>query len=447
MNNKLTSAGLLVAALLVSSASFAQVKIGANPTTISSNANLDVEDNLGRHMVVLNNGNVGIGIAAPVVKLNVENGNFSVNQGADNAFTGTIQASAAIGSGNTNRSYYSLTVGQNNVTDGQNSLAIGFQNFTGASGNNSFSYGQTNQSTGANSISGGFASFASGLNSIAIGHTTQATANSSAAFGQLSEASANFAFATGYNNKARGEMSTAMGRENLASGYSSVALGWGNQATDAVGIALGYFCSANGNTSIAMGKNAKAFHASSVVISDGTGADFGSFGNNTISMRFSSGYRFYTNAAHSTGVLLGPSATSWGSISDIRAKKDISGIENGLSTIMKLQPKKYHYKNSDNKQFSLGFIAQEVVKVLPEIVDVPENKEEYLSIRYSELVPVLTKAIQEQQTQIAEQKAEITNLKAQISQMDKLEAKLADLEAKLAGGSGENSAAVTPVSK
>lgn len=46
----------------------------------------------------------------------------------------------------------------------------------------------------------------------------------------------------------------------------------------------------------------------------------------------------------------------------------------------------------------LGFIAQEAIEVIPEIVNQPENvNEELWSMDYVRLVPVLVKAIQDQQ--------------------------------------------------
>ncbi|REA56518.1 hypothetical protein DSL64_26740 [Dyadobacter luteus] len=52
----------------------AQVKIGTNPTTISTNAVLDVEGNTGSHTVVLQNGNTGVGTVTPANKLEINSG-------------------------------------------------------------------------------------------------------------------------------------------------------------------------------------------------------------------------------------------------------------------------------------------------------------------------------------------------------------------------------------
>ena len=62
---KLLSVIAFVAATTMSAASFAQVKIGSNPTTITPGANLDVEASNNTHTVVMQSGAVGINTVAP----------------------------------------------------------------------------------------------------------------------------------------------------------------------------------------------------------------------------------------------------------------------------------------------------------------------------------------------------------------------------------------------
>lgn len=68
---QLFSIALFAAAASVSNTSFAQVKIGSNPTTITSGANLDVEGTGNTHTVVLQSGSVGINTVAPQGRLDV----------------------------------------------------------------------------------------------------------------------------------------------------------------------------------------------------------------------------------------------------------------------------------------------------------------------------------------------------------------------------------------
>ena len=83
-------------------------------------------------------------------------------------------------------------------------------------------------------------------------------------------------------------------------------------------------------------------------------------------------------------------------------KKDIENLGYGLDDVLKMSAKKYKWKRDDS--IDLGFIADEMVKIIPEIVffstemtnettGVPIGQP--LSINYDRLIPVLVKAIQE----------------------------------------------------
>ena len=117
--------------------------------------------------------------------------------------------------------------------------------------------------------------------------------------------------------------------------------------------------------------------------------------------------------------------------SDARLKKNIQNLSYGLNTIMKLRPVSYQWKDEiqelpDDRGVMLGFVAQELLKVVPEVVSThhyewtDENKTSFVKkenqtygVHYAELIPVLVKAIQEQQQQIQELKAEVQRLKAE----------------------------------
>ena len=107
--------------------------------------------------------------------------------------------------------------------------------------------------------------------------------------------------------------------------------------------------------------------------------------------------------------------------SDIRQKKNIQNLNYGLTDLMKLRPVSFEWKKDDGSGTKLGLIAQELQQVIPEVVrdwDWEEDeqgnrkKEEapIMGVFYSDLIPVLIKSIQEQQTQIEELKAKIEKL-------------------------------------
>jgi hypothetical protein len=96
--------------------------------------------------------------------------------------------------------------------------------------------------------------------------------------------------------------------------------------------------------------------------------------------------------------------------SDARIKENVQSISYGLNTIKQLNPVRYNLVGEDASKINLGLIAQEVKEIIPEIVVVSHMKytkeqarsmgeisvDDMHSIRYSELIPVLIKAIQEQ---------------------------------------------------
>lgn len=103
-----------------------------------------------------------------------------------------------------------------------------------------------------------------------------------------------------------------------------------------------------------------------------------------------------------TGVYIGNGNTSWTGISDQRLKNVDSNIENAVESLSKLSTIKFNWKSEENGKLHLGLLAQEVQELFPEVID--EDKDGYLGVRYSDLIPVLIKAIKELQEQINELK-------------------------------------------
>lgn len=96
--------------------------------------------------------------------------------------------------------------------------------------------------------------------------------------------------------------------------------------------------------------------------------------------------------------------------SDRRLKKEIEDLAYGLNEILQLQPKAYYWKNRSEKHKSLGLIAQDVQPIIKEVVTTQDNEQKTLGVSYTELIPVLIKAIQEQQEQIDELKKQVTTM-------------------------------------
>jgi len=138
-------------------------------------------------------------------------------------------------------------------------------------------------------------------------------------------------------------------------------------------------------------------------------------------------------------ISLGQTANRWNTLfasngtintSDEREKKNIQNLNYGLTTLMQLRPVSFEWKKDDGSGTKLGLIAQELQQVVPEVVrdwdweeDEQGNRKKVaspiLGVYYSDLIPVLIKATQEQQLVIEQQKEEINLLKKQLQEQYK----------------------------
>ena len=107
-------------------------------------------------------------------------------------------------------------------------------------------------------------------------------------------------------------------------------------------------------------------------------------------------------------------ATGFYYTSDIRLKDNINPLTDSLSKILKLEGISYTLQNT--KEDMLGFSAQELQKVYPELVKV--GNDGYLSIDGAGLIEPLVEAIKEQQTMIESQQKEINELKDIINNLE-----------------------------
>ncbi len=116
-----------------------------------------------------------------------------------------------------------------------------------------------------------------------------------------------------------------------------------------------------------------------------------------------------------SGVLSGPS--------DERLKENIKPMTNALGKVMLLEPSTFNFKNEYSKMnlakgAQLGFMAQNLEQVYPELVVEtydklmnPDKLFEFKSVNYVGMIPVLTKAIQEQQALIEQLQQQVDELK------------------------------------
>jgi hypothetical protein len=105
-------------------------------------------------------------------------------------------------------------------------------------------------------------------------------------------------------------------------------------------------------------------------------------------------------------------------ISDGRYKENVVKLGGGLGKVTSLRPVTFNWVESPDDGMHYGFIAQEVRQVLPEVVTGAEGENEVLSMNYTELVPVLVSAVQEQQEQIESQDQRIADLEARLGALE-----------------------------
>ncbi len=130
-------------------------------------------------------------------------------------------------------------------------------------------------------------------------------------------------------------------------------------------------------------------------------------------------------------------------LSDARLKKNVRPIENALSMLENIQGVRFQWKtiaertvgkemNLDVGQDQVGFIAQDLEKVLPEAVSTSKGKEPLKSVAESKVVPLLVQAIKELKAANDSQAAEIRALRTQqLSEIGKLQTRFDGLERKI----------------
>jgi len=107
---------------------------------------------------------------------------------------------------------------------------------------------------------------------------------------------------------------------------------------------------------------------------------------------------YYVLNASSVGVRLASGSTAWVAQSDINKKHNIENIGNVLDKIKDYRCICYSLKADDTNDMKIGFVAQDWVDDFPEIID--KEPDGTLGMKYTETIPILLRAIQEQQTTI-----------------------------------------------
>ena len=133
------------------------------------------------------------------------------------------------------------------------------------------------------------------------------------------------------------------------------------------------------------------------------------------------GYALYVNGRfQSSGI---------DELSDERWKKDVVQIEDALQKVLAMKGVYYNWKTEEypDKKFTdkhqVGFIAQELEKILPEVVNTDD--EGYKSVMYGHVVALLVEAIKDLESQLQEK---TSSLEEKTKEIDDIKASLEEIQ-------------------
>jgi hypothetical protein len=329
----------------------------------------------------------------------IANNNYTLSYGS--ATTASNIGSVAGGFASMSSGYFSTAIGGQTLASGtycyaegaqttattQTSHAEGFQ--TLASGLTSHAEGQNTKATGNISHAEGAFTLAAGLASHAEGYSTSAMTSYTHVEGFGTIATKPFAHAEGVNTEARGSASHAQGVNTIADGIASFAMGSSCKTSGDTSFAGGNLCTASGQTNFVFGDQSTATGYMIVVLGGGIN---GTQDNTT-----------YVDQLNILTVGAGPGVTDIGidalgnvvdQASDLSLKENINTIQSALDKVLKLRGVTYNWKNKEKggDALKLGFIAQEVNDVIPELT---YNNGEYMGVHYKDISALLVEAIKE----------------------------------------------------
>lgn len=228
----------------------------------------------------------------------------------------------------------------------------------------------------------------------------------------------------GYNNLFLGFTCGAYntdGSENVFIGYASGNLNrTGNYNLYLGSFAGSYNFYGSGNVCLGYGAGVSNTVSNKLYIENDPGLN----GNALIYGDFSSGSRYVViNGLNNNGKNFFVNGSSGGTsafavVSDMRLKENILEIDNALSKVMKMRGVYFNWKPDagDPSVRNMGFLAQEVLKVAPEVVD---TKGSVYSVQYSLLTALLVEAIKDQQSEIESLKGTKSSLEDRLTSLQK----------------------------
>ena len=151
--------------------------------------------------------------------------------------------------------------------------------------------------------------------------------------------------------------------------------------------------------------------------------------NNTAGAGYDVVDRIYCGKNFSNpGASIPITATAFNVASSKNYKKNISELQYGLADVLKIEPVKYQYSSEKSNLYTVGYIAEQVSEIIPEVITyndsdskiVSREQGKPVSMDYSKMNAVLVNAVKEQQAEIDVLEKENTVLDKQITRLEKL---------------------------
>jgi hypothetical protein len=112
-----------------------------------------------------------------------------------------------------------------------------------------------------------------------------------------------------------------------------------------------------------------------------------------IGFRGTTGLQAVSGTSTTAGAQLALNGNTWSTFSDSRLKKNIYNLNYGINDLIKMQPIRYNYNDDENNNSNrLGFIAQDILKIIPEIINMDN---EYYLLSMTDIIPVIVNSIKE----------------------------------------------------
>jgi hypothetical protein len=366
---------------------------------------LDVSGNLrttkNTYLATTNGQNVGIGTTSPAYTLDVSGNVNATSYNSLNIGIGggqTTLNNIAIGyqslksntSGNSNvavgyQSLLSNTTGSNNVgigydclynNNGNNNLGLGYESLYNNSGSNNVGLGYQ---SGYNNTSGSYNTFLGYLSTCTSGSYNNSTA-------------------LGYNATIDASNQIILGGINTSGSYPSVKItgsyvGIGGKYSPSSNYALDV--SGNINFTGSLFENGVPFSGTTQWTTSGNNIYYNSgnvgIGTSTLGNLYKLDVSGNLHVSQNIDCSGNITASSYNATSDYRIKDDIK-LLNKYYTIDNLKPVTYFNKKTIKKD--IGLIAHELQEIYPELVNGEKDGENYQSVNYIGLIPILINEIQ-----------------------------------------------------